>query len=408
MLGLVPDDRPALVPKSRLAQRIAGLRPSLYARILGRLQSYTGEVYPFHIGETWLLPDPAIKAALADIDDRAVHHYGHPQGIPELREAIAARISGKGGAPIAADDVVITHGATHALNLACQAILDPGDEVLVLSPHWPLINGMIHTACAVPVEVPFTCRVREAGPGCLSDLLRPHLSPRTRAIYVTSPNNPDGVVLKAHELEQIARFCVEHDLYALVDEAYERFHFVDLPPPLASFPGMAERAIRVFTFSKSHRMAGLRVGFAIAAPDVRAAMVKLANISIYNVSLLMQRAALVALTGCEGTVTETSRAARDARDLFCDALSDVDGVSFPRPDGGAYVFADLSRILGDADCFELLDACLDEGIVFAPGIGFGAAYEKHARFCFTAMEPDRLWRGADRLASVIRRFNTQA
>src|SRR5690606_40546694 len=102
------------------------------------------------------------------------------------------------------------------------------------------------------------------------------------------------------------------------------FHFVEPAPSLASLPGMAERAIRVFTFSKSHRMAGLRVGFSIAAPDVRAAMVMLANISIYNVSLLMQQAALVALSRCEDTVSETARAAREARDLLCDALAEVE------------------------------------------------------------------------------------
>lgn len=399
-LTLAPQ-KPA---RDRLAQRIAGLRPSLYARVLGRLETYSGEIYPFHIGETWLQPAPAIKAALGAVDDGAVHHYGHPQGILELREAIAARVSARGHA-VNADDVIVTHGATHGLNLACQAILDPGDEVLVLSPHWPLINGMIHTACAVPVEVPFTCQLRARPNVDVEALLRPHLSPRTRAIYVTSPNNPDGVVLREGELGALARFCVENDLYAFVDEAYEAFHFVEPAPSLACLPGMEERAIRVFTFSKSHRMAGLRVGFSIASPDVRAAMVKLANISIYNVSLLMQRAALVALSECGETVSETSRTALEARDILCDALGSLEGISFTPPEGGAYVFADLSRVLGDADCFELLDACLDEGVVFSPGVGFGAAYEKHARFCFTAMEPERLRRGAARLGEVIRRFN---
>jgi aspartate/methionine/tyrosine aminotransferase len=398
----MPDDH-APRRRGRLARRLSGMRPSLYARVLGRLQQYHGEVYPFHIGETYLIPDGAVKEALAAADDKAVHHYGHPQGIPELREEIAGHLSAR-TEPCGEEDIVITHGATHGLNLACQAILDPGDEVLVLSPHWPLINSMVHTVSAVPVEVPFTHRLREPDPSTPEELLAPHLTPRTRAVYVTSPNNPDGVVLRDEELASIARFCVDNDLYALVDEAYERFHYVTPPRPLASYPGMAERSIRIYTFSKSHRMAGLRVGWTVAPPDVKAAMVKLANISVYNVSLIVQKAALEALRRCEHTVAETVDAARESSETFCSILDELGMLTYARPEGGAYVFADLTGILGDGDCFELLDACLDEGVVFSPGAGFGWAYEKWARFCYTAMDPQRLSRGAERLADVLVRF----
>jgi aspartate/methionine/tyrosine aminotransferase len=388
--------------RPRLAQRLAGLRPSLYARILSRLQEYGGEVYPFHIGETHLLPSQAVQDALRESDDPAIHRYGNPQGILPLREAIAEDLRRR-GLDAHTDDIVITHGATHGLNLACQAILDPGDSVLVLSPHWPLINSMIVTASATPVEVPFTSKLR-AGK-TVAELLTPHLGPRTRAIYVTSPNNPDGVVLTSEELDQLAAFCVEHDLYALIDEAYERFHYDERPGWLSERPGMKERAISVFTFSKSHRMTGLRVGFAVAPPDVRAALVRLSNISIYNVSMLMQRAALAALCKCEDDVVETVSSARDNAKRFAGLLSEVEGVDFAAPAGGAYVFANLHELLGDRDPYELLDACLDHGVVFAPGIGFGAAYGRWARFCYTAMDPEHLGRGAERLAEILTRFN---
>lgn len=396
----MPDSQPS---RRRLAGRIDGLRPSLYARVLSRLAAYGGEVYPFHIGETWLLPTAAVQDALREADDRSVHRYGHPQGIAPLREALAARL-GESGHDVTAADVVVTHGATHALNLACQALLDPGDEVLVLSPHWPLINGMVHTAGARPVEVPFTCALRGEARPSVDEILRPHLSERTRAVYVTSPNNPCGTVLTRAELEGIARFVVEHDLYVLVDEAYERFFFAERPPPLSSLPGMKERAISVFTFSKSHRMAGLRVGYAVAPPDVLAAMIKLANISIYNVSLLMQRAALAALERCEREVLETAAAAKEAAGQLSGYLEEIPALRFRRPEGGAYVFADLGELLGERDCFDLLDACLDEGVVFAPGAGFGDRYARWGRFCFTAMDPSHLARGAERLLSVLARF----
>jgi aspartate/methionine/tyrosine aminotransferase len=395
---------PAPGPRPRLAARIAGLRASLYARILARLESFQGELFPFHIGESHQLPDAAIREALGTVDDRAIHRYSHPQGLPPLREALAAHLRSTGMTHVEPSDVLVVHGATHGLSLACQAILDPGDEVLVLSPHWPLINGMIHTACAIPVEVPFT-----SGPGPQAAqgsvaLLASRIGPKTRAVYLTSPNNPDGAVLGREELEGIARLCIEHDLYALVDEAYDRFLYADSPPRLAMLPGMAERTINVFSFSKSHRMAGLRVGYVVAPPAIREAMTKLANISIYNVPVLMQRAALAAC-GQEEAVRETVALARKGRELLCSALETVPGVRFQRPQGGAYVFVDLDGILGERDCAELLERCLDEGVVFSPGEAFGTGYERWARFCFTTMDADTLERGAHKLTSLLRQFS---
>ena len=390
-------------PRPRLAGRMMGLTPSLYAKILARLQDFDGEVYPFHIGETHLLPTPEVMDTLRDVNDAAVHHYGHPQGIPELRHAVAHHLRQMGQPDVTADDVLVTHGATHGLNLACQAILDPGDVMLVLSPHWPLINHMVHTACAVPVEVPFTCRLREEGMSSY-DLLSEALLPRARAVYVTSPNNPDGVVLTDDELEGIARFCVEHDLFALVDEAYESFHFGKRHRKLSTFPGMEDRTLSIHTFSKSFRMAGLRVGFTVAPPDVRMAMTKLANISIYNVSLLTQKAALRALTDCMPSVEETVASAKAAGEAFCDALDVVEGFKFRRPEGGAYVFVDLDEVLGHRDCFAFLEACLDVGIVFAPGSGFGKMYPRHARFCFTAMNEAHLERATVKLIETALAF----
>jgi aspartate/methionine/tyrosine aminotransferase len=394
-----------LVSRERLAARMAGLRPSLYARLLSRLAGYQGEVFPFHIGELHLPPIDAVQGALRDTAAREVGRYGHPQGLPELREAVAQRARTSGMGEVCPAQVVVTHGATHGLNLACQALLDPGDEVLVLSPHWPLIVGMVQAACATPVEVRFTCQVGGVlQPGKVAELLSRHLTPRTRAVYFTSPNNPDGVVLDAPRLRELARFCVAQDLWALADEAYASFVYQDRPPHLASFPGMAERTVSVFSFSKSHRIAGLRAGYAVAPPDVVEAMSRLANLSVYNVALVIQRAALAALAAGPDAEAETVQAARAGRDLACQAFDALPGVRFGRPQGGAYLFVNLEAILGDRDCHLLLEHCLDQGVVFAPGEGFGAAYSRWARFCYTAMPPDRLGAGLERLGRLLRSF----
>ncbi|MFZ9886598.1 MAG: pyridoxal phosphate-dependent aminotransferase [Myxococcota bacterium] len=392
--------RPPYEP--RLATRTAGLRPSLYARLLRRLESYAGEVYPFHIGESWLLPDPSVKRALAELDEHSVHRYGHPQGLPVLRELIADQLTHAGPA-VSADNVVVTHGATHGLHLACQALLDPGDEVLVLSPHWPLINGMITAASAIPVEVPFTCRLRNEAlaPISIDDLIRPYLSSRTKAVYVTSPNNPDGVVLDERELAQLARVCVDHNLLALVDEAYDRFCFHHRPPPLTAFPGMEERAGRLFRLPKSHRLAGLRVGFASAPVPICDAMVRLANLSVYNVSLLVQRAALAALADGEESVQVSCAAAENGHRVLLDALHGIDGLVFRPAQGGAYLFVDLAAFLKGRTCAELLDEAVTRGVLFAPGVGFGSAYQSHARLCFTSMPPERMVRGVQRFKELL-------
>lgn len=398
-----PGTAPATPRRARLAERISGLKPSLYARIVRRIEAHEGEVFGFHIGESHLAPDAAVLEALhQSAHDRTIHRYASPQGLIPLRDAIAQDL-GLRGSPVHPNDVLVVHGATHGLSLACQAVLDPGDEVLVLSPHWPLINGMITTACAVPVEVPFTSAPDGSAPR--PEVLASFVTERTRAIYLTSPNNPDGAVLSAEQLDVIAGLCRAHDLYAFVDEAYERFLYVDRPPSLAQRQGMAERTIRIFTFSKTHRMAGLRVGYVVAPPDILGAMTRLSNLSVYNVSLLMQRAALAAM-GADAAVSESVAEAARARDQLCAALSSVQGLRFRAPHGGAYVFADLDALLGDRDCEALLDCALDEGVVFSPGEGFGAAYARWARFCFTAMDAEKLARGSDRLAQVFARFRS--
>jgi aspartate/methionine/tyrosine aminotransferase len=395
-----PGERP------RLAARINGLHTSHDARLLARLEAFRGEIFPFHIGESHQLPEAPIRQALDVVDDHPIYHCSPPQGLPPLREAIAAHLRRSGLTHVTPEDILIVHGATHGLYLACQALLDPGDEVLVLSPHWPLINEMIHATCATPIEVPFTSGPEPQAALRSVERLASRIGPRTRAVYLTSPNNPDGAVLEREELAGIARLCVEHDLIALVNEAYDRFLYVKKPPRLGMLPGMAERTVHVFSFSKSHRMAGLRVGYVLAPSAIREAMTKLTRLSIYNVPVLMQRAALAAC-GQEESIREMVATARQGRDFLCAALESVPGVRLQRPQGGAYVFADLDELLGKHDCAELLDHCLDEGVVFSPGESFGAEYPRWARFCFTAMDTSTLERGAHLLTVLLRRFSTK-
>jgi aspartate/methionine/tyrosine aminotransferase len=390
---------------SRISRRLHALQPSLYARIYQRLAAYKGEIFPFHVGNTHLPPPPGVAEALAQNDDPALFRYSPPQGDPELRAELAQRLVERGHDHVHEGDVVITAGATHGLSLACQATLNAGDEVMVLSPHWPLITGMVQQAGAIPVEVSFTDQLGDRDGKAVEAILRAAKTDKTRALYVTYPNNPDGVVLKDAEREALARFAVENDLLVFCDEAYEAFHFCDIPTPMSTLPGMAERTINLFSFSKSHRIAGLRLGYAIAPPDVLEAMVRMVNFTIYNVPLLLQRAAVVALRQGQASVEVTRESAKRHAKILADALDGARDVDFVFPEGGAYLFLNLENRLGERDSTDLLDHCLQGGLVFSPGSGFGAQYGKWVRLCYTAMGPESLTRGADRFLELLDRFS---
>lgn len=380
----------------RISTRLASLKPSLYARIQERLAAYDGELYPFHIGDTHLPPHPAIHEALTT-PGPAAYRYGHPHGCPALRDVLAGRLC-RAGDSVRASDIIITNGATHALHLACHAVLDPGDEVLLLAPYWPLIRGMVEASGATPVEVPFFDRLRRGDDAFAA--ITAAITPRTKALYVTTPNNPDGTVLSSEERATLAALCEKHDLLVFIDEAYEAFHFSPPPPALRRFGDMAERSVSVFSFSKGHRSPGLRLGYAIAPPDVRDAMIRLANLSVYNVPMVVQSAGLNVVRAADDGVSMSLDAARRGAHV-AERVLHAGGLDVRPPEGGAYVFVDLDTTLGPRSMDDLFDRATARGVVFAPGAGFGAAYSRHARLCFTSMPPDKLERGLCAFLDVL-------
>ena len=256
MLG--PMEKP-----SRISRAARGLRVSIFARLSERFRSLPPDFVPMHIGDTWRLPPE--EARLETLDwGRApdLYRYSHPSGLAPLLEALARKLRERNGIPATPDWLQVTHGATHALSCAARTLLDPGDEVLLLAPYWPLIPGVLSSMGAVPVEVPFSSRLLDRPDEDVEALLEAARTPRTRAVYFATPNNPDGHVLTRAHLEALGGFLRRHDLFGLADEVYEdtlydgRTHV-----SLASLPGMAERTLSVYSFSKSYALAGARVGY---------------------------------------------------------------------------------------------------------------------------------------------------
>ncbi len=203
-------------------------------------------------------PD-SVKAAMRQAIADNQTHYLQTTGVPRLRELIAAKLRDKNGIPVDdPEDVLVTHGGIHGLYLICRALLEPGDEVVIPDPEWPPAAGNILAARGVPVG----CPLHEAtGWRYDVDELASKITARTRVLYLNSPHNPTGGVLTRADLERIASIARDRHLWVISDEAYEDVIFDGEHVSIASLPGMYERTIPLYTFSKSYAMTGLRLGY---------------------------------------------------------------------------------------------------------------------------------------------------
>jgi len=367
------------------------MRPSLFASLAERMKALPSDHLPLHIGDTYRLPPEGARLENQSHDPK-LYRYSHPFGLPDFLTEIATKLKNKNGiADATADWVQLTCGATQALHCAALTLLNPGDEVLVLAPYWPLIVGILRSTGAVPVQVPFSDRLKPGQDP--QELVRPHLTERTRALYFANPNNPDGKAYTRAELESLAAFARQHDLWVLSDEVYEDYLYDGREHvSIASLEGMAERTHTAFSFSKSYALAGHRLGYAVGPPDMTAVLRRVANHTVYNVAATLQQAGLAAMREGAAFLAESRRLYQQARDILHTGLPDQ-----PRPQGGGYFFLPCA----DAQAAEsLLHRALDEALVLAPGQGFGEAYGHCLRICFTSAPPADI----ERAAEILRRL----
>jgi aspartate/methionine/tyrosine aminotransferase len=347
------------------------------------------------------LPPEGARRVLAGLDpaDPELHRYGPTAGLARLRAEMARVFARRGLEVDPATEILVGKGGTHALYSAARTVLDDDDEVLMLAPYWPLAPG-VFTACgAVPID---------------TTLARLTRTPKTKALYFITPNNPDGKVLSIAELEKIASFARAHDLWVFADEVYSDITYGTPLPSIATLPGMRQRTIVLHSLSKSHALAGLRVGYVAAPEPVITAARRVSTHTAFNVSVAMQRAAIAALEDdvFPATARDTYRFARDA------AVAALAGapIDFHVPDGATYLFLDFKRALGPGGPAEgaptagvateglqaLLERAIDRGVLLAPGEAFGNAYaESFARLCFTAVPLERVLLGIERLRQAI-------
>jgi aspartate/methionine/tyrosine aminotransferase len=390
-----------------LSESVQRINPGVFAELQKRIDAHTargGSLIPLHIGDTHLAPPEAARfeRVIAAQTTDALYRYGATAGLGELREAFAQRarevlaIPGVTGAA----HVHVGVGATHALWCAARAVLDAGDDVLVGAPYWPLSVGIFQACSARVIEVPLTSRLYDEPSLDAGGLLASAITPRTKALYVTSPNNPDGKVLSRAQLESIARVAIDTDLWVFSDEVYADVTFDAPHTSIASLPGMAERTIVVQSLSKSHALAGARVGAIIAPDAVIAAARRVGVHTAFNVPVAMQRAALAALGTGDAWVRTAREDYRAARDDTAAALAGS-GVRFPLAEGATYLLLDFAPVLAGRPLSLLLERAIDHGVLLAPGDAFGRGYERCARLCFTSVPRAKLAEGCARLREAI-------
>jgi len=387
----------SIMTSSEISQRAAGVAASATLAITSKAKALraAGEpVIGFGAGEPdFPTPGYVVEAARVALDDPTNYRYTPAAGLPALRAAVAAKTARDSGLVVDASQVMITNGGKQAVYLAFQALLDPGDEVLLPAPYWVTYPEAIRLAGGVPVPIPTT---EESGFEVTIEQLEAATTDRTKALLFVSPSNPTGAVYGREKIEAIGRWAVERGIWIVSDEIYEHLVYGDaefhsLPVVV---PEAAERTLVVNGVAKTYAMTGWRVGWMIGPDDVVAAAIRIQSHLSSNVANISQRAAIAAVEGPLDAVAEMRTAFDRRRQTMVRLLRQVPGVICAEPHGAFYAFPDLTGLL-DRDLhgrtahttMDLAALLLEEiKIAVVPGEAFGAP--GYARLSFALADED--------------------
>jgi aspartate aminotransferase len=361
----------------RLAKRLDEVGFSDIVQVRNKVMELRAEglqVHPMHMGEPYFeTPEPIKYAAIAALVANHTH-YPPSSGLLPLRQTLVEKLATKNGILATTDEVIVTVGGMQGLYAAFQSVLDPGDDVIVFSPYWTPIRDLVTGAQARPLLVA-TITARRNG---IRQTLDQFSTPKTRAIYYNTPQNPSGVVFTRAEAEEVAAFAIERDLVVIADEAYEDLVYDGTHFSIASLPGMAERTITSYTFSKTYAMTGWRAGYAVAKEPFMTALRKVVLYSTNGVTTPVQYAMLQALKTPEAEIVRRRQEYRKRRDLLVAGLNEV-GLECPSPAGAFYAFPNAEKIHKNSR--ESARILLEKAhIATIPGSVFGAQGEGHLRF----------------------------
>jgi aspartate/methionine/tyrosine aminotransferase len=388
------------VPKfPAFAGRTAQITGSVFEKFRPKMEAQGDDLVKLHIGDAFAPPPYHIPVERAFTEGHpGFNRYCDTFGIAPLREALAEKVRADNGLNAGPDHILVTAGCTNALSVAVQALVDPGEDVLLLSPYWPFSRGMVAMAGANPVEVPLYAQLYAEPSLDVRDQIERFLTPRTVMLYLNSPNNPSGKVLTRAQLEHVAAVCRDHDLWLVSDEAYDGMTFdgrEHVSP--GSFAGMFERTLSMFTFSKVFMFSGLRIGYVVSSRPAVEALNKVMVHQLYSPSTIAQQMMVEPVRTRERWSSDFVRLTEGLRDMFVERLT----ASPPVPEGAYYFFFSLSPYLRGRRYWDVFDACLEAGVSVAPGGDFGRGYEDYIRICFAGEPPDRLETAIERLNGLL-------
>ena len=325
-------------------------------------------------------------------------HYSHFQGLPKLRAALAEKLRDSNGLNVDASDIVVTNGLTHASFAAIMALIDPGDEVILLEPYYPQHLGKIELAGGKPVFAELDAANRFA---IDPKRIEAKITRATKMICLVNPCNPTGRVYSRAELQALADIAIRYDLVVIADEVYEEILFDGVAHiSIASLPSMSERTVSMFAFTKSFAMDGWRIGYLTAPAAMIEGILKITTSDVTHVNTFIQEGAYAAIKGPAEILAQMVREDKAKRDIVVSRLNQMPGVVCDWPEGAIYAFPDVSRL--GLPSQQLAELILEKAnVVVEAGSFYGSAGEGHLRICFGSQSSERISEAMDRLQSFF-------
>ncbi len=384
-----------------IAERISRISVSSTMRVMAeaeKMRAQGVDVVDFGAGEPDFPTPENIKRAAIRAVEQNFTRYTNAGGTMELKEAVCERHAADFGTAYQPAECLITVGGKHAIFNLTQALLNPGDEVVIPAPYWVTYKDVVNYAGAKCV---FVATDEERDFALTAEMIEAHLTERTKLVMVNSPSNPSGAVVDREEFEKIHRLTARRGVFLMTDECYCHFLYGGRPFSIASVAGARENVLVAGSLSKTYAMTGWRIGYALAPAPVIGAMLKLQSHATSNPNSIAQKAAVEALRGPQDSVGEMLAEYTRRRDFVVRRLRAIPGVRCAEPRGAFYAYPNISVALGNgvSSAMQFAEQLLSKAAVaVVPGEAFGTG--EHVRISYAASMQE-LERGLERLHRFI-------